>query len=181
MRKPLLFAALLLALVACKSKPDAASPTIDFGAGDGFSHFDAGARPNGTQDPTDWTTDASWNEQEKALFPKLSFELNGAQRPTLFMYANVYPNPGASAIYRVEAANKSGSLAVSYSVKLVLVNRAYEVLMQQGPLSFPSGYAVAFDYGQLGLQPGERYRLYYVLYDSNGLVSKGHGDVRYDK
>jgi len=181
MRKPLLFAALLLAQAACKGKSDEASPAVDFGAGDGFSHLDASARPNGTQDPTDWTSDATWNEQEKALFPKTSFDLNGAQRTALFMYANVYPNPGATAIYRVEATNKNTSITVGYSVKLVLVDKNYKVLMQQGPLSFPYGYAVALDYGQLGLQPTERYRLYYVLYDNDGLVCKGHGDVRYDK
>ena len=180
MRKPLLLATLCLGLAGCKHQ-ETEPPTIDFGPGDGFSHVDAGARANGTQDPSDWTSDATWNEQEKALFPKLSFELNGAQRPNLFVYANAYPNPGASAIWRVEGENKATSLAVSYSAKLVLVNRAYEVLMQQGPLTFPSGYAVGLDYAQLGLQPGERYRLYYVLYNSDGLVCKGHGDIRYDK
>ncbi len=180
MRKPLFFL-LLLALAACKGKSDVASPTIDFGPGDGFSYLNNYHQPTGPQDATDWTSDAVWTEQEKALFPRIDFDLNGPQRPELFIYSRIYPNPGRFTTYQVMAQDR-GSFSISkYAVQIVLVDKNYSIVMQQGPIVFPYGFSLPIDYEFMKLHPSERYRLYYVLYAKDGLVCKGHGDIRYDE
>ena len=171
-----------LALTACHKADD--SPSIDFGANDGISNRDASGMKNGSQDPTDWTSDATWNAQERALFSELtngflSIDLEGVQQPSLFDYTYVYPNPATKARWQFQTKSVPGSLTVSYFVKAVLVDKHYQVISRLGPNSFPSGYAAELDYAQLGMHSGELYRLYYVCYNSNGLLYKGHGDIRY--
>jgi len=182
MHKPLLFAALLLALAACKSTPDAASPTIDFGPGDGFSYRDGSNYPAGTQDPTDWSTDATWNEQEKALFPDAKFDLNAAQTTTFLQSNWLYPNSAAQSSWLVNSRKSATGGSVPFTCMAVIVGSKFQIMQRLPATEAPSGYVGrAFDYAQIGLHPGERYRLYYVLYNATGLLYKGHGDIRYDK
>ncbi|QKG58709.1 hypothetical protein GKZ68_19975 [Hymenobacter sp. BRD128] len=179
MRKPLLVAGLLLSLAACHKTDDA--PGLDFGAGDGISYRDASGMANGTQDPTDWTADATWTAQEKALFPELSISLEGAPQTSFLDRLTLYPNPAAVATWAV--VSKNGASGPSpFSTAAVLVSRdVKEVLRLPHGYAGSGYYATAFDYAKLGLTPGERYRLYYVVFNGNGLILKGHGDVRYGK
>lgn len=170
----LLFAA-LLALAACHKKDE--SPTLDFGAGEGISYRSSNGMANGAQDPTDWTSDATWNEQETALFPELSFALNSPQPPNFLAFTYAYPNPGAQANWIL----RTNSSAVSYTVTAVLVNQNYQVVKRLEHGNFTGGHVYAFDYAQLGLNPDGTYRLYYVLFSNAGLLYKGHGDVRYNQ
>jgi hypothetical protein len=179
MRKPLLFATLLLTLAACHKADD--DPRIDFGPGDGFSYRDAANSLAGTQDPSDWTADATWTDQEKALFLELSISLDGASQTGFLDALAVYPNPARVATWMV-ASKKGPSGAPPFTIAAVLVNRDFKEVLRL-PHSYASSgyYATSLDYAHLGLLPSERYRLYYVIFNNNGLVMKGHGDVRYNK
>jgi hypothetical protein len=179
MRKPILLATLLLTLAACHKADD--GPRIDFGPGDGFSYRDAANSPAGTQDPSDWTTDATWTDQEKALFLELSISLDGAPQPGFLEVPALYPNPARVATWAVASQKGSGG-APAFTIAAVLVDRDFrEVLRLPHSYAGSGYYATSFDYAKLGLLPGERYRLYYVIFNTNGLVAKGHGDVRYTK
>jgi hypothetical protein len=172
MTKYLLFT-LALVLIACQKS--ATDPTLDFGVGEGISFRNNNGMPNGAQDPTDWTTDATWNEQETALFSELSISLNSSQQPSLITFAYAYPNPAKQAIWSVQTSTPS----VAYTVTAVLVDSKYQIIKRFAHTSHIGGHNYLLDYAQLGLNSSETYRLYYVLFNNNGLVYKGHGDMRY--
>ncbi|GAB3637114.1 hypothetical protein GCM10027422_27040 [Hymenobacter arcticus] len=180
MRKLVLFATLFSSLAACHKSDD--GPSLDFGAGDGFSYRDGSNYPAGAQDPTDWTTDATWSEQEKALFADAKFDLNAAQT-TDFTQSNwLYPNPAAQSSWLVNARKNAAGGNAPFTWMAVIVRGDFQVAQRFPAAEAPSGYiGRGFDYAQLGLHPGERYRLYYVFYNNAGLLCKGHGDIRYDK
>ena len=169
---------LLPVLLAC-SKSDS-SPVIDFGEGEGITYRDASNLPNGPSDPTDWISDATWNEQERALFSEVSFDLNGSQRPNLVAFASPFPNPSAGqANWTVQCQQASGATPPNCTLRVVFVNRNYGVLHRRGPLTLTGNQSYTFDYAGMGLPVKELSRLYYLAYDNNGLVYKGHGDIRY--
>ena len=178
MRPRFLPTLLLTALLGC-SKSDS-NPIIDFGEGEGITYRTANNYPVGPHDPTDWTSDGEWNKQERALFPSLGFDLNGAAQAAGLIYTTAYPNPamGSSASFAVQGQRLNGGV-VGYTLDAVLVDRNYRVRQRFGPQSFINGYTYTFDYVQLGLAANELYRIYYVVYTANGLAYKGHGDVRY--
>ena len=172
---PILFLATLL---GC-SKSDS-NPIMDFGEGEGITYRDGSNFPVGPNDPTDWTSDGEWNKQERALFADLGFDLNSTQQPAAPIYTTAYPNPamGSSASWTVQTQRVNNG-AVGYTVSAVLVDRTYHVRQRFGPQGFVTGYTYMFNYVQLGLSTNELYRIYYVVYNTSGLVYKGHGDVRY--
>ena len=173
---PILF---LSTLLAC-SKSDS-NPEIDFGEGEGITYRTGTNMPDGPADPTDWTSDGNWNKQERNLFPELSFDLNGAQQG-LVVSGYAYPNPSAGqATWGMQARHNSSGGATIYTVRAVIVNRKYEVLSRIGPGDFTIDQRYSLDYIQIGMQPDEVHRLYYVVYNASGLVYKGHGDVRYSR
>ena len=157
------------------------NPTIDFGAGEGITYRDASNLPNGPSDPTDWTSDATWNEQERALFPEVSFDLNGSQRPNLVAFASPFPNPSAGqANWTVQCQQASGAVSPSYTLRVVFVDRTYKALHRLGPLILIGNRSYHLDYAGMGLPVKELSRLYYLVHDDNGLIYKGHGDIRYN-
>lgn len=180
MRQRFLSIFLFSALLGC-SKSDS-NPIMDFGEGDGISYRTPNNTPYGSQDPTDWTSDGEWNKQERALFADLGFDLNGPQQSGLIGVSAAYPNPSAGqANWFLNAQRSAGGTVASYSVRALLVNRQYQIMRQLGPTDFISGIQFSIDYIGAGLSPNELYRLYYVVYNANGLVYKGHGDVRYSR
>jgi len=170
---PCLLIVSTLALADCHKADN--SPTIDFGASDGISNRDANGMKNGNQDPTDWTSDATWNEQETALFSELSITLNSPQQSNLIAFTYTYPNPSAQANWIL----RTNSSAVKYTMTAALVNRNYQLVKRLENNNFTGGHIYAFDYAQLGMNPNETYRLYYVLFNNAGLLYKGHGDIHY--
>ena len=178
MRQRFLPILLLATLLGC-SKSDS-NPIMDFGEGEGITYRTGNNFPVGPNDPTDWTSDGEWNKQERALFANLNLDLNGAQQAPTSIYTTAYPNPamGSSASWTVQT-QRVNSGAVGYTLSAVLVDRNYHVRQQFGPQGFVNGYTYLFDYIRLGLSTNELYRIYYVVYNSSGLVIKGHGDVRY--
>lgn len=179
MRQRFLPVLLLAALLGC-SKSDS-NPIMNFGEGEGITYRSANNLPVGPADPTDWTSDPEWNKQERALFPSLSFDPNGSQRPTLVAYTTVYPNPapGGQATWTLQTQRVLGTVSPSYTIQAVLVNRRYEVITRLGPNNSNIGIAYTFDYRALGIGTNELHRIYYLVSDASGLVYKGHGDVRY--
>lgn len=181
MRQRFLPILLLSALLGC-SKSDS-NPIMDFGEGEGISYRTPNNTPVGPQDPTDWTSDATWTERECNLFPELSFDLNGPQQPATIAYTSVYSNPAqvSTAHWTIQTRRTSGGGAADYTTRAVIVNRKYEVLTKLGPNSFTVGQVYSLDYAGIGMQPNELYRLYYVVYGTSGLIYKGHGDIRYGR
>ncbi|WP_191906484.1 hypothetical protein [Hymenobacter baengnokdamensis] len=168
----------MLALASCHKSSQ--SPSFDFGLGDGFSHRDSQNLPNGSQDPTDWTTDATWNAQEKALFSDLGISLDSPQQPDFIDYTAVYSNPATNATWLVQSKQAYGAVPPNFLAAAVIVRSNYQLVLRlpQRPASKGS-LGFVFDYAKLGLQPGEMARLYYVLFDTSGLLYKGHGDIRF--
>ncbi|GAB3727135.1 hypothetical protein GCM10027594_09040 [Hymenobacter agri] len=181
MRQRFLPILLLSALLGC-SKSDS-NPIMDFGEGEGITYRDNTARPSGPQDPTDWTSDGEWNKQERALFSELSFNLNGAQQPALVNSTYLFANPAqvAQATWSFQTQRNTSGGAASYTIRAVIVDRKYTVMGKLGPNELILGEQFSLNYASMGLQPNELYRLYYVLYNSGGLVYKGHGDLRYSR
>ena len=181
MRLRLLSVLSLVALTGC-SKFDS-NPEIFFGDGEGISYRTSSNMRIGPQDPTDWTSDATWEERERNLFPELTFDLNGPQQPAFIAYTSAYANPAQVSIanWALQTNRNSSGGAANYTVHAVIVNRKYGVLTKLGPNNFTLGYQYSLDYARIGMQPNELYRLYYVVYSANGLVYKGHGDVRYSR
>jgi hypothetical protein len=176
MPKRLLLPMLLLGLAACHNSAD--SPRIDFGPGDGFSYRDGNNLPAGKQDPTDWTSDATWSEQEIKLFPDVKLNLNAAQPANFIESSYLYPNPARASIWGFSSKQTAPNTQPDFTVAAVLVGANYQVIQRVAPTSSSKGaFRAAFDYDKLGLQPGSLYRIYYVLYDASGLLYKGHGDL----
>jgi hypothetical protein len=181
MRQRLLPVLFLTTLLGC-SKSDS-NPIVDFGEGEGITYRTANNLPIGPRDYSDWTSDDQWNNRERALFPDLGFDLNGAQQPATIINNTVYPNPamGPQATWSFQTQRLSSG-AVTFKVQAVLVDRNYRVLTRIGPQDFVLGLNFQLNYAALGVSPNELYRLYYVVYNvanSSQLVYKGHGDIRY--
>ena len=185
MRKALLFVS-VLALTACSKKDN--GPTIDFGAGDGFSHRDAQNQNGGTQDATDWTSDASWNESEQLLFASLNLSLTGPQEPAGNWTGYFFPNPCA--------VGNSGKLCIYFTrnnllpptsrrVSFVVVDSHYKQLDAfDYEINTSTAISSYFSESQLRLDAtkyasGGMYRIYYVLYyPGQKVFYRGHGDIK---
>lgn len=170
----------LLGLAACHKSAE--KPRIDFGPGTGFSYRDGSNFPVGQQDPSDWTSDATWNTEEINLFPDLKLTLNDPQPARFIRDTYLYPNPAPTATWGLASTATTNGTRPDFMVTAVLVGADYQVIQRIAPTSSAKGeFKVAFDYAKLGLQPGTLYRLYYVLYDADGLLYKGHGDLSYQQ
>jgi len=181
MRRRLLSLLLLPTLWSCSTSDT--NPIVDFGEGEGITYRDGNNFPVGPRDNSDWTTDDTWNKPERALFADANVDLNGPQRTALFLETTVYPNPaqGGQANWAVLPPRSGAGGSGPLTVRAVLVNRQYEPMLHIGPLPLPAtGLTSTLNYLGAGLSRRELYRLYYVVTDANGLVYKGHGDVRHD-
>ncbi|MDO7850567.1 hypothetical protein [Hymenobacter convexus] len=178
MRRRFLPLLLLPTLWSCSTSDS--NPIIDFGEGEGITYRQGNNVPTGPRDYTDWTTDATWNKQERALFADANLDLNGPQRPELIAYTTAYPNPTWSGQASWAIGPRTGSASGGpFTVRAVLVNRQYRAMLRIAPQALVvSGLTYALDYTKAGLEPRELYRLYYLVTDASGLVYKGHGDVK---
>ncbi|WBA40518.1 hypothetical protein [Hymenobacter canadensis] len=164
---PFLFFA-ATALVACKKDNDA--PTIDFGPNGGITVRDTFNYPQGTTDPTDWTLDGIWNQQEQDLFKGLGLDLNVAASGTMSLLS-AYPNPVASqVVFEYETP-------VAVTCSFVIVDDKYRVVKPLKTSIVQTNTGFHFDMSQ-DFPPGKRYRLYYVFQNGPTLYYKGHGDIK---
>ncbi|SDY52726.1 hypothetical protein [Hymenobacter psychrophilus] len=174
-----------LIIIACLStcqKQDATptpvpapAPVIDFGPNGGITQRDAIGYPQGDPDPTDWTLDDSWNQQEQDLFKELGFNLNtmaisGVKASRVF----AWPNPVGVGQVRVNFESNN-PVALSF----VVVDAKYRAVLplQTSPNLSPYRQYL-LDVSGSTFQQGKLYRLYYVLYDGKVLHYKGHGDIK---
>ncbi|MCC3154888.1 hypothetical protein Q3A66_10950 [Hymenobacter sp. BT770] len=176
---PLLLLVSAVLFSSCSKKET--EPTIDFGADEGITYRDASNMPNGPQDPTDWTSDATWNAQERALFPEINFDLNGPQQPALVGARQAFPNPALAgqANWTLQTQRGPGGGAATYTLRVVFVNRKYQVLQRLEPVNLILSQSYMFDYAKMGAPAKEVFRIYYVVNNADGLVYKGHGDLCY--
>jgi len=171
MRQRFLPILLLVALLGC-SKSDS-NPIIDFGPNDGISYRSVSNMSSGTQDPTDWTIDGDWNAQEQNLFASLGVNLNTSPQGSATYIGGAFPNPATSA---VNFGYQTPGTALS---KIVLVDNTYQVVATfDGPTTASTSYAIMLNLNNGNYKKGQRYRLYYVLYNGTALYFKGHGDIR---
>jgi hypothetical protein len=155
----------------CKSEDTI--PQIDFGPNGGITVRDNFNRLQGANDHTDWTLDATWNQQEQDLFKDLGVELNGSVTGTLSSIS-AYPNPvgAGKTVLQLESPT-----AVTCS--FVVVNASYqEVLPLYTAPAANQMWAVSLDVSGANFQQGNLYRIYYVLRNGSTLYYKGHGDIK---
>jgi len=164
---------LLLGAFQCEKQY--AGPDIDFGPGEGITYRDAQGRPNGPQDPSDWTTDATWNEQELAYFNLPAFPVNGPQQVAAISSVGAYPNPAPAGqlIWRLRL---SPAAPCPCQVYASLRSKRYteaDVLVA----TIAAGDSVQF--APIARDPAQLYRLYYHVTNATSLLYKGHGDMRF--
>jgi len=174
-RLPPFLAISSLLLLAFQCEKPYAGPDIDFGPGEGITYRDAQGRPNGPQDPSDWTTDATWNEQELTYFNFPAFPVNGPQQVAAVRAVGAYPNPGPAGqlTWRLKL---SPTAPCPCQVYASLRSKRYtetDVFVA----TLAAGDSVQF--APKAYDTGQLYRLYYVLSAANSLLYKGHGDIRF--
>ena len=171
-----LFPALLLAgicLVSCTKKD--ATPTIDFGPNGGITRRNATSHIQGDPDPTDWTVDGNWNQQEQDLFKNLGLILNATPAPASTPIVFAWPNPveAGKFVFRLE------TLKTEVMLSYVMVNAKYQVVIPLQTTSTASRFwGFSFDVSSNDFKKGQLYRLYYVMHDGKALFNKGHGDIK---
>lgn len=123
-------------------------------------------------DPTDWTNDSAWCDQEYRLFSTSNLDLTGSDTSKLFTI--LFPNP----------LRDIGILVVTRPklcpFKCVIVNRSFQVLdtfsipNQTGNVLRSLNFSDSLKY-----KHGEYYRLYYAAHSTKFLFFfKGHGDFK---
>jgi len=172
MPRPLPLAAISLLLCAFQCERQYEGPDIDFGPDAGLTYRDAQGRLLRPADPTDWTSDATWNEQELRTLPGAT---NGPQQPGAVSQSLAYPNAGR--VGQVSWYFKlSATAPCPCRVYAQLVNKRYsEADVYTADLA--AGDSLQF--APKVYDTGQRYRLYYLLSNATGLLYKGHGDLRF--
>jgi hypothetical protein len=150
-------------------------PDIDFGPGPGITYRDAQGRLLRPEDPTDWTSDATWNEQELNKFAFPNLVLNGPQQPSAVSQSLAYPNPGQAG--QVKWRFKlSPTAPCPCRVYAQLVSKRYtEADVYTAELA--AGDSLQF--APKAYDPNQLFRLYYIVSNASGLLYKGHGDLRF--
>ena len=170
-------ACLLLCAFQCNKEYE--GPDVYFGPGESITHRDAQGRPNGPQDPDDWTSDATWSGEELnkfAVIDRGSFlPLNGPQQLATVGHTEAFPNPTLTgeATWRIQL---SPAAPCPCLVQWVYVSRRYTEI-DRGSDSLQAGDSLRVPLRTSN--PGQLYRLYYLISNAQGLLYKGHGDVRH--
>jgi len=164
-----------LLLLAFQCEKDYTGPDIDFGPGEGITYRDAQGRVSGPQDPSDWTTDATWNEQELAYFNFPNFSINGPQQVAAIGTVGAYPNPAPAGKLTLRlrlspAAPCPCQVYASLRSKRYTEADVFAATMAAGDSVQFAPKAYNFD---------QNYRLYYLVTNATGLLYKGHGDLRF--
>ena len=125
-----------------------------------------------SNDPTDWTNDSTWCDQEYGLFSTSNLKLTGSDTSKLFTI--LFPNP----------LRDMGILVVTRPklcpFECVIVNRSFQVL---DTFSIPNQTGnvlrnILFS-DSLKYKHGEYYRIYYAAHSTKKLFFfKGHGDFK---
>ncbi|WP_223652175.1 hypothetical protein [Hymenobacter psoromatis] len=177
MKRYLPIACLLLCAFQCGVDYD--GPDVYFGPGESITRRDAQGRPNGPPDPDDWVSDATWSGEETHLlglpYGAGLVPLNGSQQLATVSHTEAFPNPAPNgeATWRIQLSLAAPCPCL---VQSVYVSRRYTFIDRS------SDTLQAGDSRRVPLRtqaPGQLYRLYYLISNANGLLYKGHGDVRH--
>lgn len=167
-----------LLLLAFTCNREYAGPDVYFGPGESITHRDAQGRLNGPQDPNDWTSDSIWSGQETHLLNFLigagPSPLNGPQQLATVSHTEAWPNPApdGQATWQIRLSPTAPCPCV---VSTVYVSRRYtEIDSRYDTLRAGDSLRVPLR----TYNPGQLYRLFYLVSNANGLLYKGHGDVR---
>ena len=123
-------------------------------------------------DPTDWTNDATWCDQEYSLFHTGNLDLTGSDTSKLFTL--LFPNPLATTGVMILTRPKLCPF------QCVVVNRSFQVL---DTFSLPNiaGNVERQLYfsDSTKYKHGQYYRIYYAAHSTRKLFFfKGHGDFQ---
>ena len=163
---------LLVFLTGCKKKP--AETTNDCLAKLDFTQITF-TDYNGnilSNDPTDWTNDPDWCEQEYGLFNTTHLDL--ADTDTSRLFTILFPNPlrdvGELVVIRPKRC----------PFQCVIVNRAFQVLDTFSIPDQPGNILSSLQFSDsLKYKKGEYYRIYYAAHCTRQLFFfKGHGDFK---
>jgi hypothetical protein len=183
--KALALFSLSLALSAC-GKDKTTTPAIDFGANEGYTGRDATWQLTGPNAPTDWATDATWNDSEKALFTGYDLVYDQPMVPASVWKVTAHPNPVAlnsknqftMSLDKTNPAipNPPSGLHFAYRV----VDAHYTVLEWSESTGVDKNNAGIISYASSKYSANTLYRLYYVVYDNKDktVFYKGHGDIK---
>lgn len=170
---PLAASCLLLCAFQCERQYE--GPDIDFGPGTGITSRDAQGHLLRPEDPTDWTSDATWNEQEMSHFAFPNITLNGPQQLGAISQSLAYPNPAPAGQVKWHL-KLSPTAPCPCRMFAQLVSKRYtEADVYTAELA--AGDSLQF--APKAYDPGQLYRLYYIVFTNTSLLYKGHGDIRF--
>lgn len=164
---------LLLSIAACTPR-DEPQPAPVYPDMTQISPTDEQGQAMGAADPTDWTYDATWTDEEHALmmFADTINNVLDTGNNIIQVYP-AYPNPSSGLFSFYAACGKESK------VKLVLVDssmhslRTFAYRTEEGAIHKHFGFHLASD-----IDTGN-YRMYYGFYNSSdSLYYKGHGDIK---
>jgi hypothetical protein len=183
-RKLLVLLALASLATACHKANE--EPTIDFGPNNGFTMRTNTNLPTAQTDPTDWTSDPTWNSTEQALFAKLNLPLTGPQLASGTWETTVYPNPSnrddGCTFLVMPNPNSTALPAGTSRVSMVIVDAHYKVELSYDAEINANGLSLMPRLDPLKYSPPTLYRLYYVVYQPGKQVYyRGHGDLKFEK
>jgi|GEM_PF-2162856 hypothetical protein len=124
-------------------------------------------------DPTDWTNDSAWCQEEYNLFNTANLDLTGSDTNKIFTF--LFPNPVATSSCLILIGDKI------CPVQYVIVNRSFQILDTFSIHFLGSGNVHHFIFfsDSLKYKHGEFYRIYYAAHCTRQLFFyKGHGDFQ---
>ncbi|MBC6606359.1 hypothetical protein H8B13_05990 [Hymenobacter sp. BT188] len=168
MKKVLLLLFSIGVISSCQDKDD-------FSPYEGIEYRDDVNRRQTQKDPSDWTLDNTWSNEEKKLFADLEIDLNGLPQGGI-QEISFYPNP-VNPAYGVANFDYRKTAASNFSGRCVIVDGNYKVLFNTEipPKSFGLQLPI---FGGDKFEKGKIYRMYYVFYEGSILYYKGHGDIK---
>lgn len=172
--KPILMACFVVLVTACRKESGndrpVAPPSHSCGVFEGVTRRDVTGALIPPPDTTDWRTTDNWCPEIEALFPPITGLTWAAELDSSMVMG--FPNPTGSSF----ALHLDNDTTTHADVRIVRQN--LQVLHQMDSMT-ASLYAFHMD--SLGLMPGELFRVYYRIVNTDGTAHRGHGDMRYQQ
>lgn len=166
------FFIIALLVSGCKKKDhtpaEATAPLSRLPLFSGYTSTDNVGVPTGLTDATDWRTDDTWSDMEKALFANYSIYNDNCAPDTGISIQPAYPNPSSNVFFL--AMEKDS--ATWFGIRVV--NQDADVLIATDSI-YPSN--IVFDLSGLTTPSDSLVRAYYMFVRSDSCMFKGHGDI----
>ncbi len=150
----------------------------------GITITDANGENIGYIDPSDWTFDRNWSQNEINLFDQHKDKFKSEKLDTTIKIQPAYPNP--TPLYfnftytqdYVSSSTNKNVIQEGITVVYRIVNQHFERLISDEYLSNETGgYLYVFSSENYGLNKNEIFRLYYAFFYHDTCIYKGHGDI----